>query len=296
MSAGGDKAIPLGLRPDFDRVRNAKNEQRTAERLAVHFGIERMLAGQLAASNKQERSMLYSTLYQQLFANVDDHPQHRSNAKSRQDRIRSQADFLRRLLRPDSVYVEIGCGDAALTKAIAPFVASSIGVDVTSALIQSTETAPSFSFMQTDGVSLDVPPGSVDVVYSNQLMEHLHTDDASEQLNNVFQALKPGGRYICSTPNRLTGPHDISCYFGHEPSGFHMREYDHRSLSRLFRKVGFTHVFANVTVKGLSLNVPIWMAAAAELCFEMLPRTVRPRLALIPTVSNIAGLTLTGVR
>ena len=296
MSAGEDEAVSLGLRPDFDRVRIAKNEPRTAERLAVHFDIERRLAGQLAASNKQERSVLYSTLYQQLFASVDDHPQHRSNTKSRQDRIRSQVNFLRGLLKPNSVYVEIGCGDAALTKALAPFVASSIGVDVTSALIQSAETAPSFSFMKTDGVSLDVPPGSADLVYSNQLMEHLHTDDALEQLSNIFRALKPGGRYVCSTPNRLTGPHDISCYFGHEPSGFHMREYDHRSLSQLFRKVGFTHVFANVTVKGLNLNLPIWMTATAEVCFEMLPRNIRTRLALIPAVSNMAGLTLTGTR
>jgi predicted SAM-dependent methyltransferase len=34
---------------------------------------------------------------------------------------------------------------------------------------------------------------SVDLAYSNQLMEHLHPDDASEQLANVYRALKPGG-------------------------------------------------------------------------------------------------------
>ena len=39
-------------RPDFDRIRAAKNEQRSAERLAVHFATEVRLAKRLAASSK----------------------------------------------------------------------------------------------------------------------------------------------------------------------------------------------------------------------------------------------------
>ena len=48
----------------------------------------------------------------------------------------------------------------------------------------------------TDGVSLPVEPGSVDVAYSDQLMEHLHPDDAVAQLENVVRAIRPGGVYI----------------------------------------------------------------------------------------------------
>lgn len=192
--------------------------------------------------------------------------------------------------------MEVGCGDAALTKAIAPFVASSIGVDVTPKLVDFQDAAPSFSFCKTNGVAFEIPTASVDVVYSNQLMEHLHTEDAAEQLEDVFRILKPGGRYICSTPNRLTGPHDISCYFGYEPIGLHMREYDHRSLSRLFRRVGFSRVLGNITIKGFALSLPIWLIAMAEAGLETLPRAIQSRIALSPVVSNVAGVLLTGMK
>ena len=76
----------------------------------------------------------------------------------------------------------------------------------------------------SDGLTVAVPEGSIDVAYSNQLMEHLHPDDAVEQLHNVYRALKPGGAYICITPNALWGPHDVSRRFDREPTGFHLKE------------------------------------------------------------------------
>jgi len=96
----------------------------------------------------------------------------------------------------------------------------------------------------SDGVSVPVAPGSADLVYSNQLMEHLHPDDAIDQLRGIVAALRPGGRYICITPNRLTGPHDISAAFDDRPRGFHLREYSYRELRSMFADAGFrgTHV------------------------------------------------------
>jgi SAM-dependent methyltransferase len=54
-------------------------------------------------------------------------------------------------------------------------------------------------------------------------MEHLHPDDASEQLANVYRALKPGGVYCCVTPNRISGLHDIPVYFDTVSQGLHER-------------------------------------------------------------------------
>ena len=70
-----------------------------------------------------------------------------------------------------------------------------------------------------------MPAGSVDLAFSDQLMEHLHPDDAVEQLRNIHRALKPGGVYVCVTPNRLYGPSDISAFFDDEARGFHLKEY-----------------------------------------------------------------------
>ena len=125
-------------------------------------------------------------------------------------------------------------------------------------------------------------------------MEHLHVDDAVAQLQDIHRVLKPGGAYVCCTPNRLSGPHDISVYFGTSPAGFHMREYDHRSLSQVFRSVGFSHLRALVTAKGRRFSVPTAVVGAAEACLEALPAKVRGWLALSPQVSNLLGLTLVG--
>ena len=38
-------------------------------------------------------------------------------------------------------------------------------------------------------------------------------EDAVEQLRHLHAALAPGGVYLCITPSRLTGPHDISYLF-----------------------------------------------------------------------------------
>ena len=283
------------LRPDFERIRNARGETRSAERLLAHYEIESRLAAELAQSSREQRSRLYSDVYRQLFEAVPDHPQHRGDRAVRLDRIRAQAAWLSGYLGPEATYVEIGCGDAALTKAIAAGVRSAIGVDVTPVLVAG-ETPKAFQFLLSDGVSLDIASGTVDLVFSNQLMEHLHTDDALAQLQEIFRILKPGGRYICCTPNRLSGPHDISVYFGEQPTGFHMREYDHRSLSRVFRSVGFSSVTALVSVKGRSLHLPIGVVSLIESCFETVPARLRRWLRLKPQIANVLGLTLVGAK
>ena len=62
-------------------------------------------------------------------------------------------------------------------------------------------------------------------------MEHLHPDDALEQLQNIYSALVPGGIYLCITPNRLSGPQDVSRDFDMVATGFHLKEYTISELS-----------------------------------------------------------------
>ncbi len=116
----------------------------------------------------------------------------------------------------------------------------------------------------SDGTSIPVPPGSIDVAYSNQLMEHLHPDDARAQLLNLNRALKPGGIYVCQTPNRLTGPHDVSRGFDAVATGFHLREYTNGELIALFRECGFEQVTFYSTVRDYYYRVPTLALLAFE--------------------------------
>ena len=297
---GGDirgMTVQHELRPDFERIRRLRNEARPSARLAHHFAVERRLARQLARSTKADRGMLYSAVYRELFSVVDDHPQHRGGSDVRQARIRMQVASLRTSLGPGATFVEIGCGDAALTKALAPYVAEAIGVDVTPELIDTADAPASFRFLETDGTTLALPDGSG----RPRLFEPADGTPASRRCDRAarrdfFRVLKSGGRYICSTPNRLTGPHDISCYFGYTPEGFHLREYDHRSLGRLFRAVGFGTVSGRIMVKGRSADLPLALIAPVEAVLEALPRRLRMLMAGQAVVSNIAGVVLIGTK
>ena len=95
------------------------------------------------------------------------------------------------------------------------------------------------------------------LAYSFQVMEHIHPDDALEQLRNLFAALAPGGSFFCVTPNRLNGPHDVSKFFDLEARGFHLKEYTITELEALFREVGFRKVEARLRFGGRLRAVPL---------------------------------------
>lgn len=285
--------IDTQARPDYEQLRRARSETRVIDRLAAHYRIESELASQLKSSQRAERMSLYGQLYDRLFDALPDHPQRTGRKTIRADVLAAQVGLLRPFLTVESTYVEIGCGDALLTKQICSHARTAIGVDVTGRLIGDDRPA-GFEFALSDGIHMPLPDGSADIVYSNQLMEHLHPEDAVAQLQEIFRILKKGGRYICVTPSRLTGPHDISVYFGYEPNGFHLREYDYRTLASVFREVGFKDLSALVMAKGKRALVPAKLAELAETAVEALPKSIRGKLASSGPAIVLAGVTLVG--
>lgn len=281
------------FRPDAEALRASNNEQRSLERLKAHYDVERVLAQRLRDSKQTDRRILYGAAYSELFSNLPDHPQHKVNPEKRALATLSQIEFLRRFANSTSVLVEVGCGDAAVTKGIASFVANAIGVDVTDSLLRQP-SPPNFRFVKSNGTDLDLDDGSVDLVYSNQLMEHLHPDDAVQQLAEIARILKPGGYYICSTPNRLTGPHDISGYFSYQPLGLHLREYDHASLSSLLKQAGFTSTQAVLRLKGRSAVVASGICVFAERLFSRMPQSLRAPLSRTGAIRTLFGVILIG--
>lgn len=262
-------------------------ESRSMERLHTHWEIERELADRLRNATREERTALYGDVYDELFRRVPDHPQvlGRANQDVRRAATARELSLVHRFLPRDGVFVEIGAGDCALSLSVAPHARRVCAVEVSREIAQVTAPPANFELVITDGRSIPVPPGSVDLAYSNQLMEHLHPDDAAEQLQNIVAALRPGGRYICLTPNRLLGPADISMYFEDEvASGFHLREYSNRELESLMRTAGFGSVDVLVTLGGRARAVPMPPMRVLESAFERLPRATRRRLKHVKVV------------
>lgn len=86
---------------------------------------------------------------------------------------------------------------------------------------------------------------SYDVVLSDQVVEHIHPEDAERHFRGALAILKSGGRYIFRTPYSLSGPWDITRVMGgQEPAGLHLREYNHRDIVPLLKQAGFTNTCA----------------------------------------------------
>ena len=276
-----------------------KNGQRTPEQLREHYEIEKELASRLRDAPKAERRLLYSSLYDELFRRVPLHPQltQKRSPEESTVAVERQMRFLRRFLTDDCVFMELGPGDCAVSFEAARFAKRVYAIDVCDEISKAETTPDNFSLILSDGCSIPVPPASVDVAFSNQLMEHLHPDDALEQLREVFDALAPGGCYICVTPNKLTGPHDISTYFDEVATGFHLREYTISELTALFRTVGFSKVRLHAGARGVYPRFPAAPLTLCERMLSALPFKVRYPIAhSLPFRLLFGGVRLVAIR
>jgi SAM-dependent methyltransferase len=273
-------------------------KKRTCQQIEEHYRIEKNLAEKLRSASRQERQSLYSFLYEELFRRVPHHPQLRT-ALSAEDSFRSvsfQMRNIRPFLRKDSVFLEIGSGASALSVEVAKFVDKVYAMDITEKNIVRCHLPENFEFVLSDGCSIPLPEKSVDTAYSYQLMEHLHPDDAVEQVRNIYKVLTRGGIYICDTPNRLSGPHDISRYFDQIATGFHLKEYTVTELSDLFALAGFSKSRIHVRVRRIHVCLPVLAGRLCEPLLAKLPYMLRKQLTKFWPLRILLGIRLIGTK
>jgi SAM-dependent methyltransferase len=281
------EALPL-LRRDYQATKRLQGDDRSPERITAHYRLERQLADRLRDAPANLRGKVYSDVYAELFRTLPDHPQKAAPLHS--GRAGREASLLNRFLDKGTAYLELGCGDGRVCFDVAGRVATAYGLDVTDVLIPRARAPANFKFVQTDGVNIPLPSESVDLAYSNQLMEHLHPEDAEAQLREVRRVLKPGARYLCITPSRLTGPHDVSVFFDYEAKGFHLREYDYRSFRRLGLAAGFREVEFHVMLKGRRIPLPFMLGGALEWALDLAPSNWRARVARFRPLEVAMGI------
>ena len=185
-------------------------------------------------------------------------------------------EYLERFFNANTVFVEIGPGDCSLSFKISKFVKHVYAVDVSEEITNANKVPKNFKLILSDGVTVPIEE-KVDVVYSNQLIEHLHEDDVKLQLQlqNIHNALNVNGKYICITPSRLSGPHDISQYFDENAKGFHLKEYTFEELNTLFKNIGFNSVYGFWGVKDSFVKIPSKIIIITERLISKIPRKFR---------------------
>jgi len=269
-----------------------------SNRLKVQYLIEKELAERLRATGKDERRRSYTELYDELFRRVPDHPQlvRKADVEWRRMVVTERLTLLKPYLGPDVTYLEIGPGDCALAIAVAPRVRKVYAIDVSEEMGVGLNLPDNLERVISDGSSVPVPPASVDVAYSDQLMEHLHPDDAPEQLRNIYNALVPGGRYLCITPNSFSGPHDVSRHFDDVATGLHLKEYSVGELTALFRRTGFRRLKVLAGARGMHISCPPALISAIESCLWFLPRSFAKILGRSLPFRVVLGIKLLGIK
>ena len=100
--------------------------------------------------------------------------------------------------------LQVGCGDGAMLELMGTNCLEVVGVDASSSGIQrclSRGVQALCLDISTDG--LPFPDDSFDVIVSLETFEHLMNPHFAFQ--EIRRTLRPGGKFLCSVPNPLTG-------------------------------------------------------------------------------------------
>jgi len=256
---------------------------RTYAQLREHYELEKTLADRLRRAGKAERRSLYSAVYDERAQKIPHHPLvvRAADPAAQARAIAPQVRMLRAFVTSQTELLEIGPGDCALAAAMAHHVKRVYAIDVSHELVKRLAPPPNFEFRLFSGIEIPLPPASVDFVFSNDVLEHLHPEDAHDQLVSVLRVLRPGGKYLCVTPNRLSGPHDVSRSFDRVATGFHLKEYTVGELADTLRAAGFRTASSFISVHGhiLSPQLPVMPFRLTEQLLAMLPFALRRRAA-----------------
>jgi SAM-dependent methyltransferase len=255
-----------------------QQESRTPEQLKKQYEIEKALASRLKNSNRYQRTVLYGKIYKELYSKFPE-VFRKTNLDNLSRDISIQLNILKPFINKKTTFLEIGSGDCKLSFEMAKYVKRVIAIDVSWEFATSEVRPLNFILIVSDGLSIDVQQGIVDVAFSNQLIEHLHPDDAAVELKNIYKALVPGGVYVCITPHRFSGPHDISKYFDEVASGLHLKEYTYSDLSSMFKEAGFSKIYALVGARGMYVPVPLKPLILLENLLDIMPKAIKRALS-----------------
>jgi ubiquinone/menaquinone biosynthesis C-methylase UbiE len=163
------------------------------------------------------------------------------------------------------VVVDCACGNGEGTDVFSVGSVSTRGFDVSEEAIAEAKQKcknPVASFTLASGTKLPLHENFAEVYISLETIEHIDEDEAF--LEEVSRVLKPGGAFICSTPNRnVTNPGKA---INDKPANvFHVREYSEQEFIALLKKY-----FSKVELYGQNRNA-LWKVKALATLGKYLP-------------------------
>ena len=153
---------------------------------------------------------------------------------------RSKLAYVEAAKRVGGHILEIGTGTGYGVDIIAPHAERYVTIDKCRS-VELGQMPSNVEFLQCAVPPLPFEDASFDYVVSFQVIEHIKRD--KEFVKEVYRVLKPGGKFIVSTPN---APMSLT------RNPWHIREYTPRQFS------GLLSIFADVEAMGVGGNESVW--------------------------------------
>lgn len=217
-----------------------KLDKFTKDHIQLEVKYHDLITNEKDTSKRQE---IYSKAYQEYYELFSKHHVHKKTFGYKPGLSHVYRKFIEK-----KIVVDIGCGYGISTFDFSRYAKKVYGLEIADHLISGARnTAKSKGYTNVEFIKLEAnklpfPDNSVDTIYSNDLVEHLHEDDLELHFSEVYRTLKNGGVYICLTPNRIFGPHDITVKLfnkGSSPVGLHIHEFTYDELLKFFIKHNF---------------------------------------------------------
>lgn len=120
----------------------------------------------------------------------------------------------------DLEVMDAGCGEGYGVSMLAQRARRAVGVELVPEVVAHARRAyPHLEFIEADLCRLPVADASMDAVVSFQVIEHL--PNIGGYLDEIARVLRPGGEFLCATPNRLTFTPDSDT----PVNPFHIKEF-----------------------------------------------------------------------
>lgn len=232
---------------------------RSYEQVLNHYKVEKAIAEKLKKASREERKLIYATMYDELFRQVPDHPRltRRENEASTLKANRSKFALIKGFLDKSVIFAEFAPGDCKFAMEVSRRVKRAYGIDISDQRSPKDLAPDNFTLIVYNGYDLEgIPDNSIDVIFSDQFIEHLHPEDAKLHFRLAYRLLKKGGKYVFRTPHSFTGPRDISKYFSDKPEGFHLKEWTYTELWEMLKELDFSRIYSFANLKACAFRIP----------------------------------------
>ncbi|MCJ7645877.1 class I SAM-dependent methyltransferase [bacterium] len=250
---------------------------RTFQQIKNHYEVEKAIAIRLKKATREERKIIYRTMYDELFKQVPDHPILKSQENLKMSALVNQNKLrlVEKFINNSTVFVEFGPGDCRFALSICNRVRFVYGVDISDQRGQFENVPDNFKLIIYDGYDLQMQENSTDVVFSDQLIEHLHPEDTELHFQLVRKILRPQGVYVFRTPHRFSGPHDVSRYFSDEAEGFHLKEWTYSEIVKILKRLKYSSWSGYKYTKRNLIKKPFAYFIIIERILNILPKQLR---------------------